>query len=190
MVGTTSDNAGLDLQERFEATGWGRRLVNVFIVATVVSIGVWNLPDSQLKADLTPSVRRYLTTAGLDQNWAVFAPDPRRVVVQLRAQLTYEDGTSEEIVGAPEGDAVIGAYRFYRWSKWVEYVRTDDHQDLWKPAAIYLARENLRNGRLPVSVTLIRRWYEVPPPGPFSDVHPPWQQFAYYTLTITPQGRS
>lgn len=173
------------MQERLEASRGGRVVLSVFIAATLVSLAVWNLPDSQLKADLLSPVRTYVRSAGLDQNWAVFAPDPRRVVVQLRAHLTYEDGTTVEILAAPGGDAVVGAYRFYRWSKWVEYVRTDGHRDLWKPAATYIARENQRDGRLPASVTLIRRWYEVPPPGPGSDQQPPWQQFAYYTLTIT-----
>jgi hypothetical protein len=177
-----------ELQARITASRWWRALVSVFIAATLVGIVTWDLPDSQLKADLLRPLRSFVNSAGLDQNWAVFAPDPRRIVLQLRAHLTYDDGSTADILAAPHGDTGLGAYRYYRWSKWVEYVRADDHQDLWKPTATFIARQHRRDGRLPISVTLIRRWYVIPPPGPAPGGPPHWQQFAYFTLSLAPSG--
>jgi hypothetical protein len=173
-------------QERLEATPFGRALISALIVATIVSLVVWNVPDSELKAKLLPVVRPYVNVVGLDQNWGVFSPDPRRETLEMFARVSYADGTSET-VRVPTGDAFVGAYWDYRWLKWVEWTTMDVHKDLWKPAAAWFARQAQTSGKRPVRVQLFRRWYVVLPPGPGPN-RTPWHQFNFYTLTVVQPG--
>jgi hypothetical protein len=184
---TGEKGALVSLQERVEATVAGRALITGVILLVLIGLAVWNLPSSKLHDDLLPVVRPYMNATGLDQNWAIFAPDPRSQALQLKAILTYDDGVTSEVVGAPTGDVVIGPYRFYRWSKWVENVRSDALMSLWKPTAEFIARQHQRNGRLPVRVTLVRRWYDITAPGAPAR-RSRWQQFAYYTLDLARQA--
>ena len=39
-------------------------------------------------------------------------------------------------------------------------------------------------GQFPVTVTLVRRWYDLPPPGGVHAHHSPWQEFSYYTVQL------
>jgi hypothetical protein len=173
------------MQARLEARTWGRALITVFLVVTVVALVFWNMPDSRLRYRVLKVLQPYVFATGLDQNWSVFAPDPRRQVLDLNARIEYADG-SAEIWKLPSGGALIGTYWDYRWRKWLEYVSSDAHQDLWKPAAIWIARYEADRSRRPVQVTLIRRWYEINPPGVKSKESKVWNEFEYYTLAITP----
>jgi hypothetical protein len=172
------------VQERLESTTPGRIAISVFVAVTLAALIVWNLPGSQLKSDLLPAAKPYLIGAGLDQDWSIFAPDPRRQVLEFEARLTYADGVTTTW-RIPSLDRVIGAYRTYRWRKWVEHVRADATSELWRPAAIFVARHHRRDGKLPLRVTLVRRWYDVLPPG-HGGGHPPWNEYVFYTLAITP----
>ena len=172
------------IQERVESSAAGRFVISVVLILTLVTLVVWSAPDSRLRQRLFPTARAYLTVTGLEQSWETYSPDPRRQVLEFQARVEYADGT-RQIWRVPRGGRVVGTYREYRWRKWVEHVRDDTMKDLWRPAAVYAARRGQRDGRMPVRVTLVRRWYDIPPPGAV-DRHPPWHEFAYYTLDITP----
>lgn len=172
-------------QERVEGAPVGRGVISAFVVVTIASLVVWNLPESQLQRDLAPTARAYVNTVGLDQNWGIFAPDPRREVLALEARLTYLGGRTETWHPPTSGN-FVGAYREYRWRKWVEHARLDARSELWEPLARYVARHH-RHGDGLIAVTLVRRWYEVPPPGPGAGDRPAEQEFAFYSLTITPE---
>ena len=170
------------MQERLESTVLGRVAISAFVLATLISLVLWNLPESNLKHTALTVVRPYVTALGIDQNWGVFAPDPRRQSLELVARVNYADGT-EEVLELPRGDDFVGAYWDYRWLKWMEWATSDAHQDLWDPAARWFARMAAERGRTPTRVTLVRRWRDLLPPGPGperSERH----EFAYYTLTL------
>jgi hypothetical protein len=124
----------------------------------------------------------YLGATGLDQAWALFGPEPRRFSIELRARVTYADGTLETW-RPPAGGALIDGYWDYHWQKWQEWVLDDGHRRLWRPAAEFVARERARGGRRPVRVTLVRLTTLNNPPGRGPD-HGPLVWRPYYSLEI------
>jgi hypothetical protein len=176
----------LNLQERLETSAAGRAAISVFIAATVASVVAWNLPESELKRDALEVARPYVLATGLNQNWGVFAPDPRRQSLEVVADVRYADGARETLT-LPRGGRVLGGYWDYRWRKWMEGARTDEHDDLWEPTAAWFARRAAADGRRPVSVTLVRRWRDNLPPGFGSG---PAQEYAYYTYEVPPDSEA
>jgi Family of unknown function (DUF5819) len=172
------------VQQRLESSVAGRAAISVFLIVTLVSLIVWNLPDSEIQRKSLKFVRPYITALSLEQNWGVFAPDPRRQTIDFFARVRYDDG-SEEVVRMPTGGSVVGAYWDYHWWKWVESVISDKRDALWKPAAVWFARRATTDTRRPVKVMLVRRWYDLYPPGP-GPSHGDWNEKTYYTLTVTP----
>lgn len=173
-------NALTGLQERFEASDIGRMVLSALLVFTLLGIAVWNLPGGTLQARLFPVVRPYFQSAGLDQGWGVFAPEPRRITSDLYARLDYPDGT-ETIWRYPVGNALVAEYRTFRWQKWAEHVAIDIRTVLLAPAAQWLVRTQAHNGVHPAEVTLVQRWSDTPPPGNGSPLQ--WQEQVLYTWT-------
>jgi hypothetical protein len=172
------------VQQRLESSPAGRVAISVFLVFTVFSLVIWNLPESEIKRKSLGVVRPYITMTSLDQNWGVFSPDPRRISIDIEARVRYSDG-GEETLHVPRGNDFYGAYWDYRWWKWVENIRQDSQDELWKPAALWFARKAATHGRRPTQVTLVRRWYDLLPPGP-GPSRGTWHEFAFYNLRLTP----
>jgi hypothetical protein len=171
-------------QERFEGTRAGRYIITAFILVTLVSIAVTILPRSAgIHKKLVPATQPYLNAIGMDQNWGVFAPDPRREVLELRARLGYVNGQTRTW-RPPESDPFIGATHEYRWRKLVEFVTSENYKFTWKPMAAFISRQSKLGGRRPVSVLLERRTREILPPG-HTPRFGPWQETAYYELSAT-----
>ena len=170
------------MQERLESTTAGRAAISVFVLVTVLCLVFWNLPDSELKAQSSRVVRPYILATGLNQNWGVFAPDPRRQVIDLVARVRYADGT-EATIEYPRGGRLIGTYWDYRWRKWYEAVRQNRGEHLWPAAAAWFAQRERAEGRRPVRVTLVRRWSDLLLPGEGPE-RGPWQEFAFYTYDV------
>jgi hypothetical protein len=168
------------LQQRIEASPAGRLIVSFFVVVVVIATVLWNLPGSEIKRLALPVVRPFMQATGLQQNWGVFSPDPRRQVIDIVALFRYADGTTGSW-RPPDANPVVGGYRTYRWRKWAEDVRLDDEQHLWRPAAAWALREADHRGREPVQITLVRRWRDLPPPGIEKDER--WREFPMFTAT-------
>src|SRR5262245_21284871 len=125
----------------------------------------------------------FLRTTGLDQNWHVFAPDPRQTSLRLGARVRYKDGRVATW-RPPAGGDVAGGYWDYRWRKWLEnMIVAAARKALWKPAALFAADELREPGRDPAAVALIRRWQDLRPPGATPDTEP-WRSYAFYTLSL------
>lgn len=176
----------LELQEQVESNGLGRAIISgIILFVLIVMLGA-NLPTSSpIKDQIERIVQPARNLVGLDQYWGVFAPDPRMESWGIRAEITYDDGA----VGrwsTPQGDAFIGAYRFYRWNKYAEQIFLEDRRHIWPDLAIWLVRIHDRPDRHPVRIVLIRRWQALNPPG--SEVtHGAWQEKTFYILPVTPQ---
>ena len=173
------------MQERLESTRIGRVLIAVLCAAISAGVLVWNLPGSELRRVAIPVVQPYVELAGLDQNWSIFAPDPRRLTIELLARIDLADGTRLEW-RPPSGGRVLSVYRTYRWRKWVEWARADDHMPLWAPAARYVERLIEAGGRDVVGVELVRRWHDSPAPGSGQPWPGTWNEFTYYVLDADP----
>lgn len=157
----------------------GRALLSVFFVVVLGSVVVWNIPDSGLKSATVGAVRPFVEVVGLDQNWSVFAPNPRRMTLDLSARIDFADGSSTTWQLPLHADPILTPYRTYRWQKWMEHVRSDENTGLWDPAAKWLAERYADEGTV-VQVTLIRHWYDTPPPGE-SGERPAWNEYAFHT---------
>jgi hypothetical protein len=175
------------LSERIERSRVGRAAISGFVVVTLVAIGAINLPGSVLRVDLLKPGQPYLNAVGLDQDWALFAPDPRRTAIGLRAVVRYDDGTSATWT-IPQDDPVIGAYRDYRWRKWMENVIMDSNRPLWRPAALWAAREEARPDKREFDVTLVRLDASLLAPGT-TPIRGPWVAQAFYNLRLTGPGQ-
>jgi hypothetical protein len=172
----TSD-AGVDREQRTR----GQALINLFLIVTLAAMLVANLPDSVIKARLIAPAQSYLTALGMGQNWGVFAPNPRRDIVFVTADIEYADGTASTW-SFPVRDGVM-AYSDYRWQKFGEHLRLDSRRQLWKSFATYLARQERADGRRPVRVSLVRHWTRLPPPGGPMELDR-WNAFVFYSLSV------
>ena len=147
---------GGSLQERFERTRAGRAIISVFILATLVTLLTANLPGVAPPARAPAGGSPYLYGLGLDQQWGVFAPDPRQETVDVFARVTFADG-SLGTWRVPTRGPVVGEYVDYRWLKWDEYVVQPGTVDLWKPVALYVARQYATPRAPPGAVNLTNR---------------------------------
>jgi hypothetical protein len=171
-------------QKALEATSAGRVLVSLFLIATIAAVCITNLPDSWLRREALTATDPYLLATGLDQNWNVFAPEPRPTSLRLKARVGYEDG-ARETWSPPAGGDLTGTYWDYRWRKWMENVIQDAHKrQLWKPAAQFVARQSQREGRTPTKITLVRQWQDLRPPGAQGPHERTLRAYAYYELEL------
>jgi hypothetical protein len=172
------------LQERLEARPAGRLLISAFLVVTLAAVCATNLPESRLRREALKPAGPFLRATGLDQDWRVFAPDPRQTSLRVEARVRYEDG-GVATWRPPAGGDLAGAYWDYRWRKWLENAIQDaQRRVLWKPAAQFAAREMATEQRVPTSVTLIRRWQDLRAPGVPGPHAAPWNRYAFYTFAL------
>ena len=142
-------------------------------------LGPWELVADD--GSVTPVVVPGTVTQalGLEQDWALFAPDPRSFGVAVHATLTYRDGHTRRW-DPPHNGLLIAPYRTYRWQKYVERLRADDYSGLWDPTARWLAREY---GPNVVKVVLTRTFRDVAVPGTGLS-RPKAGTFDFYTLDL------
>ena len=163
--------------ERFERSVGGRVLLTVVMTVLAVCVLLWNLPSGPAGDRVQPLAGRVLLPLGLDQDWALFAPDPRGFSVGVHARLTYEDG-SARVLRLPEHGRVLAPYRTYRWQKFAERVRADDYGLLWEPTARWFAD---RGGDGVTRVELVRTFRDSVVPGSGTP-RPSGGEFVFYVL--------
>jgi hypothetical protein len=167
------------LSERFERSSLGQLVITVGVVLLLLCEIGTNLPASAVQRAESDTTNRFVRVLGVEQEWGVFAPDPRSTSLQLRARITFEDG-STATWRLPHGGDLVENLRYYRWRKWLERARSDSYTDIWDPTARWIA--SLYEGRhSPVrQVELIRRFHE----NSLGEHQPPYQEFVYYTLQV------
>lgn len=166
--------------ERFETSLVGRVALTVLMGVLAVAVLIWNMPAGAPREALRPAAARVLYPIGLDQDWALFAPDPRVFSVGVYARITYADGR-ERIRVPPHNGRVLTPYRTYRWQKYVERLRADDYASLWEPTARWIARAA---GPDVTKVVLVRTFRDAVVPGS-GDKRVQRGEFAFYTLDLT-----
>ena len=166
--------------ERFEASTIGRAVLTLLMAVLALAVLVWNLPAGKPRDTLRPAATHVLYPIGLDQDWALFAPDPRSFSVGVYARITYADGR-ERIRVPPHNGHLLAPYRTYRWQKYVERLRADDYQSLWEPTARWIARDA---GPGVTKVVLVRTFRDAVVPGSGKQ-RVTRGKFAFYTLDLT-----
>jgi hypothetical protein len=138
-------------------------VLSALILLVILCSGVWLLPDSAIKQKLMPNFGPLAISAGLEQSWSVFAPNPPRVVEYLDVTVTLRSGR-EVTWNIPHGDPVIGHYATYHWQKLKEHLA---HEPARRPGlAHWVARhEAAAAGEPAIAVRMILRTQSLPPPG-------------------------
>jgi hypothetical protein len=163
----------------------GRLFLSVLLGFLAVSLVIWNLPDSDLRAKLRPTLRPVVNSMAIDQSWSVFAPNPTTLSIAVEADVHLADGTVERYT-FPAGDDFLGAYREYRWRKWERRVRLDINDHLWVQTARWVAMR-FPEGQVD-RVVLIRRFSETPEPG--SGDERAWKTVEFFDLNLNPDAGS
>ena len=167
---------------------WGERLeqnatvqggLAVVMAVVMGSVLLWNLPPGRPREATRPTAGALVQALGLEQDWALFAPDPRSYSVAVYATITHSDGRVEKWV-PPHNGLLLAPYRTYRWQKYVERVRADDYSGLWEPTARWLAREH---GPGVTKVVLTRTFQEAQAPGA-KGPRAALGRFDFYTLDL------
>ena len=184
MAELVSTPGGTSLQQRFERSRVGRVVISLFVLATLITVLTANLPASHLQTVLQRFDHPYLNAADFQQDWGVFAPDPRQQTVEVLARVTFADG-SQQTWQIPARNPVVGEYIDYRWRKWEEWVVSPSYPFLYKPGAVYAARRLATPDRRPVRVQLIDLSHQITVPGQTAFQTKPTEH-TFYTTSITP----
>ena len=168
-----------------------RALISALLVFTIVAIVSHFIFAPKLQKDLFTVTRPYASALGIDQNWGVFAPDPRPQTISMRARIFYADGTAEWW-DLPESNPVLGEYVDYRWRKWLEYIINPSFRPtLFEPLGAWLARTHTDAQHSPVRIVFVARWFDLYSPGAVKgQLRSDWREVAYYTVQVTPAMRN
>ena len=171
--------------QRLEDGPLGRALLTAVMAALMAAVLLWNLPPGAPHDAVRPVAGRLLLPLGLDQDWALFAPEPRGFSVGVYARVTRADGSTLVWV-PPHNGVLLTPYRTYRWQKYVERLRGDDYSALWEPTARWVARHV---GGPVRRVVLVRTFRDAVLPGATDPAgnaaaRVPRSEHAFYTLTF------
>lgn len=165
--------------ERLEQSRGGQLLLSAVMAVLVVSVALWNLPAGKPHDRARTVVGPVVQAVGLEQDWALFAPDPRSFSVGVYATVTHADGRTETWA-PPRNGLLLSPYRTYRWQKYVERLRADDYAGLWEPTARWVARQA---GDDVTRVVLTRTFRNVTAPGD-GTARPAEGRYDFYTLDL------
>lgn len=170
-----------DVQQRLESSSVGRKVIGILVVLTLASMLASVITHPLVGREARTLFRPYYAVTGLNQNWGVFAPDPRSTVLDTYARLSYDDDSSEKwrpVSGGPW----ISPYRDYRWHKLFEKASAGGNAELHESATRWVARTQADPGRLLREVRLVHRWAPIPPPGGAPE---PWTEDVLYVLEVS-----
>jgi hypothetical protein len=170
------------LSERFERSSIGRTLISVAIVLVLVAQVATHLPTgSALHRAVDEPANTAVRMVASEQQWGVFAPNPRTTSLRIEGRVTFEDG-SHEVWHLPEGPRIGANLRYYRWRKWLERVRSDDFKGLWEPTARWIADEYSDRPSPVAKVQLVRLFHE----NTLHGAPLPYREFVYFTYVPDP----
>jgi hypothetical protein len=164
---------------RIESSPAGQAVIGAFMAVVALAVLAWNLPAGRPHDRVNKVLGPVTQGLGLEQDWALFAPDPRSFGVAVSATLTYRDGHTRRWA-PPHNGVIVAPYRTYRWQKYVERLRADEYSGLWDPTAQWLAREY---GPGVVRVVLTRYFRDVEDPGS-GKARPATGHYDFYTLDV------
>jgi len=170
--------------ERVERSVVAQIVIGILIVTALLTQLGTHLPESSAVEGKVGASASYVARLGaVESQWGVFAPNPRSTSLKLEGRVTFEDG-STAVWHLPEGGRIGSNFRYYRWRKWLERVRSDDLRNLWEPTCQWIA-SLYDDYESPVqTVQLVRMFHDNELTGP----QPPYQEFVYDTCTPEDPG--
>ena len=180
-MATGARGARAPISLRLERSPVVQVLISALVLLVLLAeVGVHLPSGSKVQQAVGPEANHISRLLGTEQQWGVFAPDPRQTSLGIEGRVTFADG-STTVWTLPEGPRLGANLRYYRWRKWLEPVRSDDYRGIWEATARWIASEHA-GGPVPVaSVTLVRRFRQNRIHGP----QPPYEEFSYYTYVMS-----
>ena len=169
--------------ERIERNSTGRAVISALVIVLVASVVATSLTDSPLRRSLLRHDQALLDLTGLEQRWDLFAPDPRRRSLDVRAVIRFPGGERRTWT-LPDRAPFVGVYADHRWRKWMEIgARGGPRSPAWPWLARWLATtRRSERGRPPETVTVVGRWRDLRPPGARGPDRGPWRELVVYRL--------
>jgi hypothetical protein len=179
-------------QRALEEAPAGRLALSLLLVVTLAAILATNLPESPVRRALMKPAGPFLYATGLDQNWGVFAPDPRRQSLGLEARLVFSGG-GQRVWRPPDRDPFVGTYSDYRWRKYMENAVADNgNPELSRGIGRWLAQSTGKGPEYPVTIAIVKRHADLPPPGASAAARQSYSEspvLTYRPRPPTPAGR-
>jgi hypothetical protein len=101
------------LQQQFEESRVGKTVISGLLVIALLVCLAWNLPESPIKRAMQPVLEPIAVPTGLDQGWAMYAPDPTRRADTIEVHVKMADGEDRVWTMRP-GEPGIGW-----WDRWI-----------------------------------------------------------------------
>ncbi|MGV0795210.1 hypothetical protein [Mycolicibacterium sp. XJ1819] len=139
-------------------SGLSEIAISVLVIG-ILGIGVISsLPKSTVKANIVPAVAPVAQAVGLEQNWAMFAPEPLRTNTRLEVHVIMSDG--EDRVWRPEEESSMP--RMY-WRAVKE--RVSQRKEVQPGLAAWVIRQQVRPDERPARVVMVVITETIPLPG-------------------------
>ncbi|MCT7657401.1 hypothetical protein [Mycobacterium deserti] len=148
------------VQQRFEESRLGKRVISGLLAIALLVCVAWNLPESPIKRALQPVLAPVAVPTGLDQGWAMYAPDPTRRADTIEVQVKMADGEIRTWTSQP-GQPGIGW-----WDRWlgVRYWVVLD-ANLRPQFAHWVVRQVTEPNERPVAVQMTLHTETLQPPA-------------------------
>jgi hypothetical protein len=121
-----------------------------------------NMPGSEIQRLLVPVVKPIAVATGLDQQWAMFAPNPPRRIKYLEVRVVLADG-NHRVWTPPVSGGLAGAVSSHRWRKLSETLLTE--KEVRPQLARWVVREVTEPDERAVRVQIVLLIVELAPPG-------------------------
>ena len=147
------------LQQRFEESRVGKIVISIFVALFVLVGIVWNLPESPIQRGLVTVMAPVAAPVGLDQNWAMYAWQKKRVdTIEVHVRLASGE---TRVWTLQPGERGVGW-----WDRWI-MMRTYTMADAsFRPQlARWVVREVTEPADHPVAVAVVLRSQNLSKPG-------------------------
>lgn len=157
----SSDARGPTLQQRFEESRLGRRVISGIIVVILGTQVVWSMPDSAIRRGLMPVVEP-ANAIDVNQRWTMYAPRFVQRIEELEVEVTMADGSARVWKRGPNP----WLERIFLPDRWEAMVATQLRQQDGRIefARWVVARVSGPSDR-PVKVTMRLNFKALAPPG-------------------------
>ncbi|MGV0795208.1 hypothetical protein [Mycolicibacterium sp. XJ1819] len=155
----TSDvGRGRSKRSRLKGLSLGEAAISVLIIGILAISLLSTLPKSLIKEAVAPVLIPVARSAGLDQNWAMFAPNPPRTFSKLEVHVIMRDG--EDRVWRPEDDKSMPDIY---WRKVKEEIVK--RKEFRPGLASWVIRNQVKPNERPARVVMIVTTETLPLPG-------------------------
>ncbi|WP_406053532.1 hypothetical protein OG462_44485 [Streptomyces sp. NBC_01077] len=150
------------LQERIEASVFGRILISSLVVALLFPVLERWLPPGPVRTQAESVGAPIRNAGGVDQNWGMFSPNPPRHAEGIDVIVTLSNGR-EVTWNVPHGDPLLSHLWTYRWQKLKESAVR--HAEIRPALALWVAEQAQRDGARATHVRIVLSSRSLPPPG-------------------------